>query len=243
VPISARVATVCTVALSLSLGPALAAEAHPLGNPQTLELSLGAPDIVSVTWRVGAADDISWLALDLGLLPPDRVLLDGALTPEDSDAELLEASPSFDAYLIEHIVVNSAGADCAGTVISTSDIVNDGVVLDYVCSAPVTDARIAVSLLTDLDPAYTTVASTADGQTASYDGQSTVYDWTFDPAAAPSGAEAAAAPADNWPWPLTLGVVAVIAAPALAGALVWSRRRPRAATSPRTPTTAHTQES
>ncbi|MFD0744998.1 hypothetical protein ACFQ1L_26680 [Phytohabitans flavus] len=94
------------------------ARAHPFGDPQTVAISLdqARPEVVRVRWKVGGLDDLTVLGVALGVLPRDRVMLDGAVFYQDSDAAAVGPSPRFAAYLRERITVTSDGRECAGTV-------------------------------------------------------------------------------------------------------------------------------
>jgi hypothetical protein len=217
----------CAVAVLAACLVGPAAQAHPLGDPQTLTLSLDAPDEVRAVWRVGSQDDLTWLADDIGLLPPERVMLDGALVSEPGDADLLTASPRFDEYLLAHVRVGVGGAACAGRLTDKRDLWRDGAALLFTCPSPVTTARVEASVLTDLEAAYRTVATGPGGQTFTYDGSATAHDWTFDPAAAPAAA-APGAGGRHGGAVVTRALLAVgIALPALVGGLVGRQARRR----------------
>ncbi len=63
------------------------ASAHPFGDPQTVSITPDEqrPDVVRVRWRVGGPDDLTLLGVSLGLLPADRILLDGAVDYRTTD--------------------------------------------------------------------------------------------------------------------------------------------------------------
>lgn len=199
------------------------AHAHPMGPPQQVSLSLAAPDQVRVTWKVGAPDDLSWLAYDLGLLPADRIMLDGAITPQADDVELLQDSPALAAYLTSRISVRSGGQECRPGRPEIGALA-DGAALVFSCPAPVRQASIELGLLTDLEASYATVATGADGTQAVYNGHVTSHDWAFDPDAAPRPAPVGAAANVGWLSATGLG----LALAAAAGGLAWwlgGRRR------------------
>lgn len=198
------------------------AQAHPFGDPQTVKIGLADGndgEVVQVQWQVGMTDDLSWLALHLGLLPDDRVMLDGAMWYEDGDGDLLADAAEFDTYLLEHIVVSSDGETCTGTVASKDDPGTEGATLRFDCSGPVNTAEIKVSMLTDLHPAYKTMATGPGGQRFVYDGESPSQDWTFDPTGSGSTGSGSSAA-------LQLGgVVGGLALVAIAIGLTQHRRR------------------
>lgn len=57
------------------------AVAHPFGDPQTVVVGVDGADaaVVRVRWKVGGLDDLTLLGVSLGVLPQERVLLDGAV--------------------------------------------------------------------------------------------------------------------------------------------------------------------
>lgn len=172
------------------------AQAHPFGDPQTVEVVLAEGndgEVVQVQWRVGMTDDLSWLALHLGLLPDDRVMLDGAMWYEDGDGDLLADAAEFDSYLLENIKITSGGEACTGKVAIKDDPGTTGATLRFDCSKPVTAAKIKVSMLTDLHPAYKTMATGPGGQRFVYDGESPSQDWTFNPTASGSAGSGSSA--------------------------------------------------
>ncbi|GGO70858.1 hypothetical protein [Nocardioides deserti] len=157
------------------------AEAHPFGDPQTVEVSRddSDPHRVLVRWNVGMTDDLSVLAIGLGLVPEERVMLDGAIIFEDSDAAVLQASARFDAYLLERILVHSDERGCTGEILRKDEVADQGVLIGYSCADPVTSAEVEVTMLTDLHPAYRTLATGLRGQRAVYDSENPVHEWTF----------------------------------------------------------------
>ncbi|WP_098461474.1 hypothetical protein [Propionicimonas paludicola] len=198
-------------------GPAGAAQAHPMGPPQQASLSLAAPDQVRVTWKVGAPDDLSWLAYDLGLLPADRIMLDGAITPQADDVRLLQDSPALAKYLTSRVRVVSGGQECQPGRPELGDLGTAGASVVFTCAAPVHQASIELGLLTDLEASYATVATGADGTQAVYNGHVTSHDWTFDPATAPRPEPAMAGLTGNWLPAVGLGAALVLGI----GGLTW----------------------
>jgi len=214
-----------TLAVGLALAaPVAPAQAHPMGPPQQASLSLAAPDQVRVTWKVGAPDDLSWLAYDLGLLPADRIMLDGAIMPQADDVRLLQDSPALADYLTSRIRVVSGGQECQPGRPELGDVGADGASLVFSCPAPVHQASIELGLLTDLEASYATVATGADGIQAVYNGHVTSHDWAFDPDTAPRPAPAAAG---LWPDGLPGWLAGTLAAVAIVGLAGWLVRRNR----------------
>jgi hypothetical protein len=175
-----RVALLVLAALALALlGPA-PAQAHPFGPPQTVSIAVAEQgSVVRVQWLPGAADDFIFLAHGLGLDPEDRSSDRGALLYVKQDAELLAASTAFDAYLSDHIAVSDGGERCAGTVLPHENLVADGAVLEFDCGRAVTEASVAVSMLTDLHPAYRTLATGPAGQRFVYTSSDTQHGWSL----------------------------------------------------------------
>jgi hypothetical protein len=169
------------------------AEAHPFGDPQTVAIALGQdrPEVVRVRWKVGGLDDLTVLGVALGLLPPDRVMLDGAVSFREADAAAIGPSDKFAAYLLKQITVGSGGRACAGSVEPPTDLAKTGVTVDYTCPGPVGTATVAVRMLTDLNPAYRTLATGPDGQRAVYGSDQYSHDWALADPAATMGAGAA----------------------------------------------------
>jgi hypothetical protein len=176
------------LALALSgivgLVPAVPAGAHPFGDPQTVEVDRADSHVVRVRWRVGMSDDLTYLAMFLGLLPEDRVMLDGALLEDESDPALLAGSERLDGYLLQHVVVRAGGEACVGALVDKSDLLQTGATLEFTCPEAVASAQVAVSMLTDLSPDYRTLASGPNGERAVYDDDHVEQTWTFGPQAA-----------------------------------------------------------
>ena len=149
------------------LAPAPAADAHPFGPPQTAEIS-AAGDRVQVQWRFGATDDISYLGAALEALPPERVLLDGAVLYEEGDEELLTGDPAFHDYVLEHLAASRGGEPCTGEVESVDDLPDEGVVVGFDCPRRTGPVSVTIDMLTDLHPAYRTLATGPGGQRTVY---------------------------------------------------------------------------
>ena len=92
-----RVVLALLLAAGLVLIPAAPAVAHPFGDPQTVAVASDPahPEVVRLRWRVGGTDDLTLLGVSLGILPPDRVMLDGAVFFRDTDAPAIAAAPAF----------------------------------------------------------------------------------------------------------------------------------------------------
>lgn len=154
---------------------------HPFGDPQSVEIAADATDpaVVHVTWKVGAADDLTLLGIHLGVLPEDRVMLDGAIEYDDGDAALVQQSPEVAAYLLDNVAVGTDGRECPGRVDATGDLIADGADLVFTCAGPAASATVTVSTLTDLHPAYRTLATGPDGQHHVYGSDAASHDWSL----------------------------------------------------------------
>ncbi|MFE6646352.1 hypothetical protein ACFVJS_07315 [Nocardioides sp. NPDC057772] len=203
--------------LVLAAPAAAPSSAHPFGAPQTATISgtTGAPE---VTWRFGATDDIAYLAVQVGALPPDRMTLDGVVLYEPGDEKALARSEAYADYVLDHIRIEG----CEGSVSAGADLIADGTMVTFDCPSPAAATKVEIDMLTDLHPAYQTLASGPNGQKAAYAGETRAHDWSLDESrAAATGLSAL----------LQLGgTLSVIA---LAGAGVWwfVRRRRSAGTS------------
>lgn len=201
------------------------AQAHPFGDPQTVAIALDQdhPDVVRVRWKVGGLDDLTLLGVALGVLPRDRVMLDGAVFFQDSDAAAIGPSGTFAAYLLKQITVTSGGRSCAGSVQPPSDLVRTGMSIDYTCPRPVGTVTVAVRMLTDLNPAYRTLATGPDGARAAYGSGKYSHDWALRDAPAAGGTHLGRSAAVQIA--VVLGGVLLVAA----AAVVLLRRRARRA--------------
>ena len=59
-----------------------------------------------MTWRFGATDDIAYLAVQVGALPPDRMTLDGVVLYEPGDETALARSEAYADYVLDHIRID-----------------------------------------------------------------------------------------------------------------------------------------
>ncbi|WFE99956.1 hypothetical protein [Micromonospora sp. WMMD964] len=157
------------------------AAAHPFGDPQTVSITPDEqrPDVVRVRWRVGGPDDLTLLGVSLGLLPADRVLLDGAVDYRTTDPAVIASSAQFPAYLLKQITVADGGRQCLGVVAPLKALARTGATVDYTCPGPVDTVTVAVRMLTDLNPAYRAMATGPGGQRAVYGSGEDSHDWTL----------------------------------------------------------------
>ncbi len=212
------------VAFSVAVFAAPApAGAHPFGGPQSVAIVLERdhPEVVHLQWKVGAADDLTLLGVALGLLPQDRVMLDGAVDVRPSDAAVVGASTGLAAYLLKQITVASDGHRCTGSVGPSADLAEWGVTIEYSCPAPVGTATVVVRTLIDLNPAYRTEATGPDGQHAVYTSDEYSHDWALGGAPSSGGLRLGHAAVQI---SIVVGAVLFVAA----AALLLFRRRERA---------------
>ncbi|MFU8851528.1 hypothetical protein ACNAW0_11175 [Micromonospora sp. SL1-18] len=208
------------------------ASAHPFGAPQQIEITGKGDHGVRVRWLVGGTDDLTLLGISLGVLPKDRVMLDGAVAYEASDGAAMAGAPEFAKYLTERIAVTQDGQPCAGEVSVADDLAAHGAEVLFTCPGPVSTVAVASRMLTDLHEAYRTLARGPQGQKAVYDAAHESVDWTVtagpDSGSRPASSQVAAAvPAGRSA--LQLSVVGGVLLAAVAAGFFWHRRRGRKA--------------
>lgn len=166
------------VAAVVLAGGVLPAAAHPFGDPQTVAIA-GDGAVVHLRWKVGGLDDLTLLGVALGVLPRDRVMMDGAVIYQPADAIAMAPSPKLSEYLLRQITVASRGKECPGSVRPAADLAKVGVSIDYTCPAAVGEVSVTVKTLTDLNPAYKTLATGPNGARAVYGDGNDRHDWTL----------------------------------------------------------------
>ncbi|WP_305785459.1 hypothetical protein [Symbioplanes lichenis] len=198
--------------------PAGPAAAHPFGDPQTVAVTFDQqrPEIVHVRWRVGGPDDLTALGVSLGLLPAHRLHADGTVDHVYTDPGVVGGSATFSGYLLERITVTDGVRPCTGVVEPVLALALKGATADFTCPGPVTAAGVGVRMLTDLNPAYRTLATGPDGQRAVYDGRTETHTWTA--TATPAGPGLARSAF------LQLAAVAGVLLLTIAGAVLVARR-------------------
>jgi hypothetical protein len=209
------VSLLAAAALGAAATPALA---HPFGPPLRVELE-GLNYVVNLRW---AAEHDDWVALarHTGAFEEVPSVVDGV---ELSGAERIARSVRLQAYLLERIVVTQYEMSCPGEVVHVhGDLVTGGIILQFVCEEPVYEVHVEVGVLTDVHPAYRTVATSAIGGVpgqALYTETDRVHRWDFYAAAGASprtfGAQTVAA--------LTGAALLAIAA---VGLLLFGGKRP-----------------
>lgn len=209
-----RRAALLGIAALAAAGTALGspAAAHPLGDPQTLRLA-AAGERVTARWTA-PPDDLLVLGSLTGAIPDRREYvfdLNPDAEPEpvgQTDADLLQASPDVADYLAEHVRVSQGGRRCPAAV-DVSALIEDGAELVFTCPSPVVEVELEVTVLTDADPAYRTVAFAegADPEQHLFSADEPVMQWRFDGASASES---------NWPTAAALiAALAVVAAAAI----------------------------
>ncbi|MCG5471730.1 hypothetical protein LADH09A_005732 [Micromonospora sp. LAH09] len=226
------VAVLPLVALAVTasvLAPPAPAVAHPSGDPQTVSVARDEqrPEVVRVRWRVGGPDDLTLLGVSLGLLPPDRVLLDGAVDYRATDPTVIASSELFSAYLLRQITVADGTGACPGAVTQSKGLARAGATIDYTCPGPVHTVTVAVRTLTDLNPAYRAAATGPDGQRFVYGPGEDSHEWTLDGSRAVVSASASADRGASVPIAALLGAALAVAGGVLL--VSWRLRRRRAA--------------
>ncbi|MFJ3823447.1 hypothetical protein [Streptomyces nodosus] len=134
-------------------GPAPSAAAHPFGPPSTAEVSVQGSRLL-LAWNT---DKLDWVTLGQSLGTFNGQGGSGSSSGLSFE-QRLQRSPAVRAYLLEHIAVAQAGRPCRGTVVGEmKDFLAQGAQLAFDCPAPVVEADVTISALTDLHPAYRTM--------------------------------------------------------------------------------------
>ncbi|XVU26631.1 hypothetical protein ACQPZJ_06150 [Actinoplanes sp. CA-054009] len=216
---SSRALVTVAVAGIAVAAPAPAA-AHPFGDPQTVAISFDEqrPSVVQVKWRVGGPDDLTLLGVTLGLLPEDRVKADGNVDYRYTDPGVVGASSKFTDYFLRRIAVTDGARECEGQVREPIQaLALKGATAEFACPSPITSATVAVRMLTDLNPAYRTLATGPEGQRYVYEGGNESHNWTL-VGASPAGSARSA-------FTQLAAVIGIILAVAAAALLLLKRRR------------------
>lgn len=166
------------------LAPAPPATAHPFGDPQTLEVVVEG-NAVRATWQA-APDDYTSLALKLGAVdgPRRMVFTDGAMVPETvdaDDAQRLAESPALAQYLLQTVRVSQGTTSCEGQLEEPVALVDAGATLVFTCPEVVEEVEVESTLLLDLHPAYTTLATGPAGATHVFTGEEPTHTFALEP--------------------------------------------------------------
>ncbi|MFJ6199335.1 hypothetical protein [Micromonospora sp. NPDC092111] len=141
-------------ALGAAVGPAAPAAAHPFGPPSTADISVDGAR-VTLVWQ--AAED-DWVALGQSagaFEDPTAGTVDTALTGEQK----LQRSPAVREYLLRHVEVEQADRSCVAELLPLERLLTEGARFRFDCPGPVTEVRLTLSALTDLNPAYRTMVT------------------------------------------------------------------------------------
>ncbi|MFG3701391.1 hypothetical protein ACGF5C_26290 [Micromonospora sp. NPDC047620] len=209
-----------------------AASAHPFGAPQQIKVAGEGDHGVRVRWLVGGTDDLTLLGIALGVLPQDRVMLDGAVSYEASDAEAIAEAPEFTRYLTERITVTQDGRPCEGEASVADDLTAGGAEVLFTCPEPVSTVTVTSRMLTDLHEAYRTLARGPEGQKAVYDATHESADWTISAGTGTGsrpGSTRTLAAVSSGRNALQLSIVGGALLAAVAAGIFWHRRRGRKA--------------
>lgn len=166
----------------IAFGSPSPVQAHPFGSPQTASITAGGRDgAVAVRWLPGAVDDYSYLAAGIGLVDRDRTQGRGGLLYAKQDADTLAASTQFERYMADHITATTSGRTCPARVTIGDHLVADGVLVELACPPRSEDVQIVVSMMTDLHPAYRTLATGPNGQRFVYTSTAMEHTWSMTP--------------------------------------------------------------
>jgi hypothetical protein len=223
-PTGTRRLTLLTILVLTSLSVTGTASAHPFGPPLEAELE-GIHYHVNLRWT--AADD-DWLALARHVGAFDEV-------PETLDGEQLSGTQRIGRsqrvadYALDRIAVTQYDQTCPGEVVHLDDdLRTEGIILQFSCEEQVYEVDIRMEMLTDIHPAYRTVATSVSGGTPGetlYTATEPLQRWDFHAASPPEPA--------RLPWGPIAGVTVLVFA---AGVLLWlglrTGRAPDVATPP-----------
>ncbi|MET9877668.1 hypothetical protein ABZZ36_23980 [Actinacidiphila glaucinigra] len=148
-PATALAGAALAACVSLA-GPAPSAAAHPFGPPSTAEVSVQGSRLV-IAWNT---DKLDWVALGQSL----GVFKGQETSSTLSFAQRLQSSQAVRAYLLAHLAVSEGGRACRGAVVGEMEgFLARGAQVAFACPAPVVEADVTISALTDLHPAYRTM--------------------------------------------------------------------------------------
>jgi ABC-type nickel/cobalt efflux system permease component RcnA len=139
--------------LVLLLGGAQPAAAHPLGLPAFARLTATAQGDAVLVWNA-APDDIAALARSMGV-----EVAAGQVLTREQDAAFSSSAVLLDG-LQQGLRMSQDGEPCAGEP-AVSSIVERGVTMRFDCPQPARTVSLRITLLTELDVRYRTLASAA----------------------------------------------------------------------------------
>ena len=140
------------VALVALLWPT-AAGAHPLGLPAFAQIALHDDGVVTIAWNA-APDDVAALARSIGV-----EVAQGQVLSREQDAQL-STSETLRTALLDGVAVTQDGRACRGEVFTRS-LVTDGARWRFDCPSAAGSVEVTISLLTDVDQRYRTLATVA----------------------------------------------------------------------------------
>lgn len=193
------------------------ASAHPFGPPPQATVS-SEGSTVTVVWSA-EPDDLFNLGQATGALAGRQVFVFDGNEPVDpgggaaSIDEQLSTAPEIRDYLGANIEVRQDATGCALGAVDIREVNDTGARLTYDCRRPVDLVELEITALTDLDPAYRTVATGTNGARTLHTAAEPVQTLAL-----AGGRGATSGP----PLPVLVGALGVLAALA---ALVWRRRR------------------
>ena len=164
-PVLTRLLVVLSLAAALVwLGDP--ATAHPFGQPPQAVVTAEGRD-VTVRWQA-PPDDTRALGAAVGALPEGGTSVfefddeGNAVQRDGADEAGFGDSPALREYLREHIDVSQEGSPCPVEDVRAGDMLAQGATLTFTCPEIVSEAELAVTMLTDVHPAYRTVSYVGD---------------------------------------------------------------------------------
>lgn len=210
-----RVALLTMLVAAVGVMTAVPALAHPFGPPLAAEVE-GGNYVVNLKWM--AADD-DWLALarHVGVFEETPEEMDGEPL---SGAQRIAMSEGVSEYVLDAVTVTQVGNECGGEVVYfEEDFPESGIILQFSCEDMVYEVDIEMNMLTDLHPAYRTIATAATGANppeALFN--QTNHTHTFDFGAVEGASEIVHGGAGDLPWEAILAVAALVL---VAGVVLW----------------------
>lgn len=202
---------------------AMPVAAHPFGPPPVAEVVAEAHD-VTVRWTA-AVDDYAALGVAAGVLDESYGTGVADPAPDDIGERLgpanrreVEGAAEVRQYVTDRVLVVQTGRPCPVATVDVTQLFARGVALRATCPEPVEAVDVTLRLLSDIHPAYRTVATAVGPAVPArtmYTADRSTVRWDF-------GAASTAAPATMTL--LGFGVAGALLAAGL-GVLVLRRRR------------------